>query len=58
MSVQEVEGLNHLLKNYYHYYDVRGVFVCMRICVPCECLVPAEARKGLWVPWKESYRLL
>ena len=25
-------------------------FACMHVCLPCECLIPKKARRGLWIP--------
>ena len=32
-----------------------SVFARMYICVPQECLVPMETRKGCWILWNWSY---
>lgn len=36
---------------------VHGYFL-LHVCVPCVCLMLAEARRGNWIPWYWSYRWL
>jgi hypothetical protein len=30
----------------------------LSVCIPCACLVPTEVRRGCWVTWSWSFRLL
>jgi hypothetical protein len=33
-----------------------GYFFLIYVCVPLECLVSVEARRGCWILWNWNYR--
>lgn len=35
-----------------------NVLIAWMLCALCECLEPAEARRGCWMPWNWTCRLL
>lgn len=51
-------SLNNFLKIFICFYLMCTNVLPVYVYVPHKCLVPTEARRGHWLPWNWSYRLL